>query len=209
MKAFTTHEGIAAPLPRDNVDTDVIIPMVPLMMTPTAQLGEKAFEPLRYDEDKEERPDFVLNQPPFRDASILVTGRNFGCGSSREGAVYALDGFGIRVVVAPSFGDIFFGNCIKNGVLPVRLDEGTHAEVMKRAQTVAGEALFGADLQGQVLIVPGLGEVPFDIDAGHKKRLLDGRDEIELTLDYDDQITAWQEADRARRPWVWHLESQT
>ena len=208
MSGFITHEGIAAPLPRDNLDTDVIIPMAPMMTTPRTELGPVAFEPLRYDEEGQERPDFVLNRPAFRDASVLIAGRNFGCGSSRERAVDALTGFGIRVVVAPSFGDIFFGNCIKNGLLPVRLDEAAHARVLQRAEAVAGEALFGADLPGQRLVVPGLGDVPFEIDAGHKRRLLDGRDEIELTLDHATEIDAWQAEDRRRRPWVWHLERE-
>ncbi|MCA8900578.1 MAG: 3-isopropylmalate dehydratase small subunit [Hyphomonas sp.] len=206
MQAFETHTGLAAPFPVENIDTDVIIPMGPLMMTPRARLGEKAFLPLRFREDGSDNPDFVLNRPEFRGASILIAGRNFGCGSSREGAVHALQGMGLRVIVAPTFGDIFYGNCIKNGVLPVQLDDTEHARLMQVAIDANGGAEFGADLPRQVLTLPDGTEIPFDIDPGHKSRLLAGLDEIGITETYKDAIAAWQAADRKAHPWIWAIE---
>ena len=206
MKAFTRQTGVAAPLPTENIDTDVIIPMGPLMMTPRARLGEKAFLPLRYFDDGSENPDLVLNQPAYRGASILVTGRNFGCGSSREAAVNALEGLGICVVIAPSFGDIFYGNCIKNGLLPLQLSEEMHAEVMRAAQDVAGASPFNVDLPRQSLTLPDGTHIPFEIDPGHKVRLLEGLDEIALTQQHQDAIAAYREADRAAHPWIWAIE---
>ena len=208
MQAFDNHNGIAAPFPVENIDTDVIIPMGPLMMTPRARLGEKAFLPLRFREDGSENPDFVLNRPEFRTASILVAGRNFGCGSSREGAVHALQGLGLRVIVAPTFGDIFYGNCIKNGVLPVQLGDAEHASLMRAVVDANGAAEFSADLHRQVLTLPGDAEIPFEIDPGHKARLLAGRDEIGITETYKDAIAAWQAADRTAHPWIWGIEGK-
>lgn len=205
MKAFITLEGVAAPLPAENIDTDVIIPMAALLMTPRAALGPKAFLPLRYDEEGQENPEFVLNRPQFRAAPILVAGRNFGCGSSRELAVNAIEGFGIRAIVAPSFGDIFFGNCIKNGVLPIVLGAEDHARVMAAAVASDGFEPFAIDLPEQTLTLPEGDALGFDIDAGHKVRLLEGRDEIALTLDHEAEIARFQTEDRARRPWAWSL----
>lgn len=207
MNAFETHTGIAAPFPAENIDTDVIIPMGPLMMTPRARLGEKAFWPVRFHEDATENPDFVLNQPQFRDASILVVGRNFGCGSSREGAVHALQGLGLRVIVAPTFGDIFYGNCIKNGVLPVQLDDSEHIALMQAAVAVNGAGVFHINLPQQIIGLPDGSEYNFDIDPGHKVRLLEGLDEITLTESYRSAIIAYQSADRMVRPWIWDVEN--
>lgn len=206
MKAFTVHTGIAAPLPAENIDTDVIIPMAPLMMTPRARLGEKAFLPIRYLKDGSENPDFVLNRAAFRNASVLVVGRNFGCGSSREGAVNALEGLGISVIIAPTFGDIFYGNCIKNGVLPIQLPEEDHAVAMHAAAEAAGHAPFHVDLPEQRITLPDGTSISFEIDPGHKERLLNGLDEIALTATYRAEIAEYQAADRRTRPWIWSIE---
>lgn len=203
MTSFERHSGIAAVLPADNVDTDVIIPIQPLLELPKARLGSMVFAPLRYDGAGEEIPGFVLNRPRFRGASILVAGRNFGCGSSREGAVHALHGFGIRVVVAPSFGDIFHGNCFKNGVLPIALPESDHARLVAEAERVDGTQPFEVDLAGQTIACPGGVAIPFDVDPDLKALLLEGQDEVVRTLAHEDEIAAFQARDRASRPWVW------
>lgn len=205
MRRFVRHEGVAAVLRTDNVDTDVIIPLGSLMSVPRAKLGDYAFEPLRFDADGNERPAFVLNQEPYRRASILVAGRNFGSGSSREGAVQALEGFGLCAVVAPSFGDIFFGNCIKNGLLPIVLDDDEVARLMRAAEESSGEAPFVIDLAEQTIVEPSGRVTRFDLDPGSKARLMEGQDEISITLGYEGQIGAYQTADRERRPWVWDL----
>lgn len=203
MRKFVRHEGVAAALRANNVDTDVIIPLGTLMSVPRADLGGHAFQPLRFDEGGDEKPGFVLNQEPFRRASILVAGRNFGSGSSREGAVQALDGFGIRVVVAPSFGDIFFGNCVKNGVLPVVLSEEGVARLMRSAEDARGEAPFVVDLRGQSIVDPSGVATSFDLDPGAKTRLMDGQDEISITLGLEGEIEAHQAHDRRSRSWAW------
>jgi len=206
MRTFTSHSGIAAPLAMDNVETAVIIPMAPLMTTPKRRLGEKVFLPLRYDDTGAEQPDFVLNRSAYRKSSILVAGRNFGYGSSREGAVFALDSFGIRVVIAKSFGDIFYNNCIKNGMLPIVLGEIDHEGLLGEVDAVNGCAEFIVDLTTQYIEAPSGLRLRFEIDPGHKQRLLDGRDEISLTFDYRNEIDAFQAEDRLRRPWVWSIE---
>jgi 3-isopropylmalate/(R)-2-methylmalate dehydratase small subunit len=182
-----------------NVDTDVIIRIERLTAPDQTVLGHYAFEALRYRPDGSENPDFVLNSAPYRGASILLAGPNFGCGSSREAAVTALMGLGIRCVIAPSFGDIFFGNCFQNGLLPIRLSEPEVSALARQA--VAGEP-FTIDLQAQVVIVGGE-QHPFDIDSQRRESLLAGLDDLGLTLMQLDRIRAWQAADRQSRPWVW------
>lgn len=199
MPGFERHIGKAAPLRMHNVDTDVIITMDNLLSLPRSELGRVAFSSIRYHEDGSEVADFVLNQEAFRGASILVAGRNFGAGSSREGAVYALVGLGIQVIVASSFGDIFFGNCIKNGVLPARVDEIEAAHLLDLAETGTS---FEIDLQER-MIVAGDERFAFVIDDGLRARLLDGADEIAATLTHDASIVNWQKSDRQARPWVW------
>ncbi len=199
MKRFTTLEGVAAPLMLANVDTDVIIRIERLTAEDQLQLGRYAFESLRYGLDGAENPDFVLNQPGFRAASILLAGPNFGCGSSREGAVTAIEQLGIRCVIAASFGDIFFSNCIQNGLLPIRLAE---ADIVTLARCATQGTRLTVDLVEQ--IVSAGGEVyPFEIDVHHRESLLEGLDDIGLTLKQMHAIRAWQRRDSLVRRWAW------
>ena len=200
MQRFTTLTGPAAPLLAANIDTDVIIRIERLTSGEVDKLGHYAFEALRYLPDGADNPDFVFNQPAFRGAPILIAGPNFGCGSSREGAVTALLGLGVRCVIADSFGDIFFNNCFQNGVLPIRLPED---EIERLALEARGGKPFIVDLERRVLATPGGREVAFAVDDLRRTALLEGLDDIGLTLKYDQEIRAWQAADRTARPWVW------
>jgi 3-isopropylmalate/(R)-2-methylmalate dehydratase small subunit len=200
MEAFTTLCGAAAHLPRANVDTDVIIRIERLTALDTKDLGRHAFEALRYRADGSEDPAFVFNQPAFRGAPILLAGDNFGCGSSREGAVTALRGMGVRCVIAPSFGDIFFNNCFQNGVLAIRLPA---AQVEALAAAGAGGRALTVDLERCTLASADGSVVAFDVDPLRREALLHGLDDIGLTMKDDALIRAWQAADRLRRPWAW------
>jgi 3-isopropylmalate/(R)-2-methylmalate dehydratase small subunit len=204
MEAFTTLSGAAAHLPRANVDTDVIIRIERLTTLDKKDLGRWAFEALRYREDGSEDPDFVFNQPAFRGAPILLAGDNFGCGSSREGAVTALRGMGVRCVIAPSFGDIFFNNCFQNGVLAIRLPA---AQVEALAAAGAGGRALTVDLQGCTLAGADGSVVAFEVDPLRREALLHGLDDIGLTMKDDALIRTWQSADRLRRPWAWPASS--
>ena len=201
MEPFTTVSGPAAPLMLTNVDTDVIIRVEPMTRHRREALGPFAFEALRYRGDGSEDPEFILNQPAFRGAPILLAGTNFGCGSSREPAVWALMGLGIRCVIAPSFGDIFYGNCFQNGVLPIVLDEHSIEELAATART--GAAMI-VDLVQRQLSIGDSSPLSFQIDELRRESLLAGLDAIGLTLKDSALISAWQEADRARRPWIWN-----
>ncbi len=181
MDAFTTLTGVAAPLPLANVDTDKIIPARFLKTIKRTGLGVHAFDTLRYDAEGAERPDFVLNQPPYRHAEILIAHENFGCGSSREHAPWALLDFGIRCVIAPDFADIFHGNCFKNGILPVRLPREICDQLMDDAR-MGGNARLTVDLARQVVVRPSGEEIPFEIDAFRKHLLLNGLDDIDQTM---------------------------
>jgi 3-isopropylmalate/(R)-2-methylmalate dehydratase small subunit len=203
MQKFTTVAGPAAPMLAPNVDTDVIIPIQRLVGTGRTGLGPHAFERLRYDKDGRDNPDFVLNRPPYRDSPILLAGPNFGCGSSREGAVWALMGMGFRAVLAPSFGDIFFNNCFQNGMLPVVLPDDVIHRIAAETEAAQGARHTTVDLARQVVVTPEGAEIPFAIDARKKEALLEGLDDIALTLRLRERIAAWQAADRAARPWVW------
>ena len=203
MEKFTTVSGPAAPLLAANVDTDVIIPIQRLLGSGRTGLGPHAFERLRYASDGAENPDFVLNRPPYRDSPILLAGPNFGCGSSREGAVWALMGLGVRAVLAPSFGDIFFNNCFQNGLLPVVLPGDAIARIAAETEAAQGARHTTIDLANQVVVTPGGERIPFPIDARKKEALLEGLDDIALTLRLKDRINAWYAADRARRAWAW------
>ena len=200
MEPFITVNGAAAPLLQVNIDTDVIIRIERL--TGSADLGHYAFEALRYLPDGSPNPDCVLNAPRFVNAPILLTGRNFGCGSSREGAVTALMGMGLRCVVAPSFGDIFFANCFRNGLLPIVLPE----DVIEKLAAQSCDGVFTVDLKTQTILAPSGEVTPFPSDALQREALLEGLDEIGLTLKCADDISAWQRADRVSRPWVWQIE---
>lgn len=198
MTPFRTLEAVAAHYPRPNVDTDLIIRVERCAQVPRDELGRWAFEMVRYTPDGAEDPAFVLNRAPWRDARILVCGDNFGCGSSREMAVWALAGIGIRCVIAPSFGQIFFDNCLQNGVLALRLPHADVARLGRLADEPA-TARFTVDLERQRIN----GEIAFDVDALGKRMLLEGLDAIGLTLARAAEIDAFQAADRRRRPWIW------
>jgi 3-isopropylmalate/(R)-2-methylmalate dehydratase small subunit len=201
MDGFTTISGVAAPLMRANVDTDTIIRIERMTGATPQQMGPWAFEALRFRPDGSEDPSFVLNQAPFRDAPILLAGDNFGCGSSREGAVWALKYSGIRCVIAPSFGDIFSNNCFQNGLLPVVLPGG-QVELLA-AQSTGGAAPMIVDLERQVVTAPHGKEMPFRIEALRREALLLGLDDIQQTLLHEDAIAAFRTRDQAARPWVW------
>jgi 3-isopropylmalate/(R)-2-methylmalate dehydratase small subunit len=199
MEPFTAVTGRAAPLLMANVDTDVIIRIERLTAADQSTLGRYAFESLRYLPDGSENPDFVLNRVAFRDAPILLAGANFGCGSSREGAVTAIRQMGIRCVIAPSFGDIFFSNCFQNGLLAIRLAE---AEVAALAARLSNDPVLTVDLERQA-IVAGNELLSFDIDPRRRESLLEGLDDIGLTMKQMGAIRAFQTNDRSSRPWVW------
>ena len=200
MTPFTAVTGSAAPLMRANIDTDVIVRIERLTAFQRDQLGPYAFEALRFRPDGSEDPSCVLNQRAFRNAPVLLAGENFGCGSSREGAVWALMGLGIRCVIAPSFGDIFFNNCFQNGVLPVRWPI---AQVEALATQCSGGAPVTVDLHARTITAPDGHVSPFDVDPLRREALLHGLDDIGLTLKDDVLILKWQQADRMSRPWAW------
>jgi 3-isopropylmalate/(R)-2-methylmalate dehydratase small subunit len=199
MPPFTTLTGRAVPLMLANVDTDVIIRIERMTSADPAALAPWAFESLRHDAGGAPRPDFMLNDPAYAGAPILLAGRNFGCGSSREPAVWAVMGLGFRCVIAPSFGDIFRGNCLTNGVLPVALDGAAVAELAEAARRLDEVTV---DLPAQQVRAAGRCW-DFEIGAAHKLMLVDGVDEITLSLRLAEQVTAWEEQDRERRPWAW------
>jgi 3-isopropylmalate/(R)-2-methylmalate dehydratase small subunit len=200
FEPFTTVTGPAAWLPQPNLDTDVIIRIERLTELARGELGPYCLESLRYRADGSEDPDFVMNRPAFRGAPILVAGDNFGCGSSREGAVWALQEVGVRCVIASSFGDIFYSNCFQNGILPIRL---AHAEVESIAAACADGAALTVDLANQSLWPPSGQPIAFKVDALRRDGLLHGLDDIGLTLKDDEAIRAWQAKDRTARPWAW------
>jgi 3-isopropylmalate/(R)-2-methylmalate dehydratase small subunit len=201
MQPFTTLTGVAAPLPMMNVDTDMIIPKQFLKTIKRTGLGVHLFTEMRYDEDGRENPDFVLNQPAYREAEILVAGANFGCGSSREHAPWALMDFGIRCVIAPSFADIFYNNCFKNGILPIALPQEDVDKLMDDASR-GSNARLTVDLEAQTIHGPDGGTIRFDIDPHLKHCLLNGLDDIALTLGREDAIAAYEARQKAATPWL-------
>ena len=207
MQKFTVHAGIAAPLPRANVNTDVLIRIERLVYIPRGQLGPYCFEAWRYRADGSEDPDFVLNQPAYRKATILIAGANFGCGSSREAAVWSLTDTGYRCVIAPSFGDIFFNNCFQTGMLPIVLPAATVAELTKEAECTADDAAAGktfvVDLEQQVIVPPSGAKIVFKVDGVKRRALLEGLEEIQMTLAREPEIADFQADDRRRRPWIY------
>lgn len=201
MDKFTTLTGIAAPMPLINVDTDMIIPKLFLKTIKRSGLGVNLFDEMRYDDDRNEIPDFVLNQPAYRETEILVAGENFGCGSSREHAPWAIKDFGIRCVIAPGFADIFFNNCFKNGILPIVLPQDVVDVLMKDAEKGAN-ARMTVDLDAQTVTTSD-GEVfPFEVDAFKKHCLTEGLDDIGLTLAKEAAIDSFEARAGAERPWV-------
>lgn len=203
MKAFTVLEGAAAPLLRPNINTDIIIRIERLRDLDRDELGPYAFESWRYRRDGSEDPAFVLNKPQYRDARIMIGGENFACGSSREAAVWALQAFGIRCVIAPSFGTIFYSNCFQNGVLPVVVPAKVVEDLAAEVEGTQGKGKVTVDLHRCVVISPSGKETPFTIDAMLRQGMLDGLDQIELTRAREPQIAAFQVRDRARHPWLY------
>lgn len=201
MQKFDTITATAAPMPLTNVDTDMIIPKQFLRTIKRTGLGVNLFNDMRYNEDGKEIDSFVLNQKPYRNAEILVAGANFGCGSSREHAPWALLDFGIRCVIAPSFADIFFNNCFKNGILPVVLEEKRHTALMGWLQQNIG-AEITVDLKQQTLFWDNI-EAPFEVESFRKQCLLNGLDDIGLTMEQEKEIAAYETANQENRPWLW------
>ncbi len=201
MDAFTTLTGIAAPLPLANVDTDKIIPARFLKTIKRTGLGVHLFDTLRFDADGAERPEFVLNREPYRHAQILIAHENFGCGSSREHAPWALLDFGIRCVIAPDFADIFYNNSFKNGILPIRLPRATCDMLMEDA-ALGGNARLTVDLTREVIVRPNGEEVAFSTDPFRRHLLLEGLDDIGQTLQHAAAIDAFEARGRAAQPWL-------
>jgi len=201
MQKFTTLTGVAAPLPMINVDTDKIIPKQYLKTIERTGLGKALFDELRYNSDGSEKPGFVLNQPAYRKAEILIAGENFGCGSSREHAPWALLDFGIRAVIAPSFADIFHSNCFKNGILPIVLPAETVAHLMDDARK-GSNARLTIDLASQTITRPDGQTVHFEIDQFRKHCLLDGLDDIGLTLKKEPAIAKFEDRRKQAQPWL-------
>ncbi|PHZ84117.1 3-isopropylmalate dehydratase small subunit [Paremcibacter congregatus] len=201
MDKFTKLSAVAAPLPMANIDTDMIIPQKHLKTIKRTGLGIYAFSNIRYQDDGTEREDFVLNQPAYRKAEILVTGENFGCGSSREHAPWALKDFGIKCVIAPSFADIFYGNCFKNGILPITLPQDTIDLLLDDASRGAN-AIITVDLENLEISGPDGGKVSFEIDPYRRHCLLNGLDDIGLTLQKKDTISDYEAEKRLSQPWL-------
>jgi 3-isopropylmalate/(R)-2-methylmalate dehydratase small subunit len=202
MQKFTSLTGVAAPLPMINVDTDKIIPKQFLKTIKRTGLGKNLFDEMRYTPDGKERPDFVLNRPAYRKATILVAGANFGCGSSREHAPWALLDFGIRCVIAPSFADIFYNNCFKNGILPIALPQSEVDKLMDDAERGAN-AVVSIDLEKQEIRGPDGGCIKFDLDPFRKHCLLNGLDDIGLTLQKTASIESFEAKNKSAQPWLW------
>jgi len=196
VNKFQTLTSVAAPMPQKNVDTDAIIRIERCTGTPREEIGKYAFEMARFRKDGSENPEFILNRPRYRGAQILVCGEFFGTGSSREMAVWALAGMGIRCLIAPSYGQIFYGNCFQNGLLPIVLAHAVVEDLMREA--ISGKA-FEVNLANQTIN----GSIPFEVSPRRKKMLLAGLDEIGLTMALEPKIAAFEAADRARRPWIY------
>ena len=202
-KPFTQLTAIAAPVMRSNIDTDVIIRIDRIVGNSVrGSLGKWAFGALRYLPDGSENPDFILNREPYRQAEILVTGPNFGCGSSREAAVWSLQEMGIRAVIGSGFGDIFFANCFQNGILPIVRRQGHRRWPRGGGRATQGAGRISVDLEAQTITSPSGKQIRFEIDPRRRAGLLGGLDEVALTLQRDDEIRAFQAADRTERPWI-------
>ncbi len=201
MEKFTKITGVAAPMPLINIDTDMIIPKLFLKTIKRSGLGKNLFDEMRYDDAGNEVPDFILNKPAYRNAQIIVAGDNFGCGSSREHAPWALLDFGIRVVISTSFADIFYSNCFKNGILPIVLPQEDVDKLMDDAERGAN-AMLSVDLENQTITGPDGGEVSFEVDAFKKHCLINGLDDIGLTMQKSDAIAAFEAQNTTSMPWV-------
>lgn len=202
MESLTIHEGIAALLDRSNVDTDQIIPKQFLKKVDRAGYGEHLFHDWRFLEDGSDNPDFELNNPAFKNASILVAGDNFGCGSSREHAPWSILDYGFRVVVSTSYADIFYNNCFKNGILPIIVEAAELSKLMAEIRENEGVS-FKVDLAAQQLSTPAGNTIGFDVDTFRKECLLKGLDDIAWTLQHDAKIGEFEEGQKASAPWLW------
>ena len=205
MQPFTILSGVAAPMPRENIDTDAITPSA-AGKSAAADLGAMLFNNSRYHLDGTENPDFILNQPKYRHSQILVAGRNFGCGSSRERAVWALQKFGIRCVIAPSFADIFYDNAFQNGLLPVILPLPDWQALLD--SLASSDAIVTVDLVECRLEAPS-GHYTFEVTPERRIALLEGLDEIDLVLRFESDIEAFELVDRARRPWLYDFAARS
>jgi 3-isopropylmalate/(R)-2-methylmalate dehydratase small subunit len=205
VNPFTKITGVAAPLPLANIDTDKIIPSRFLKTISRTGLAKGLFDPIRYQADGSEEPDFVLNKPAYRQAKILIAHENFGCGSSREHAPWALADFGITCVIAPSFGDIFYNNSMKNGMLPIRLPREVCDELMQDA-AMGGNARLTVDLERQVVVRPSGEEISFEIDPLRKHLLLNGLDDIGQTMQHGAAIDGFEAKAKADQAWVPSIE---
>jgi len=212
MQKFTLHKGLVAPMDRENVDTDAIIPKQFLKSIRKTGFGPNLFDEWRYLDkgepgqdpaSRKPNPDFVLNQPRYAGASVLLARKNFGCGSSREHAPWAIDQYGFRSVIAPSFADIFFNNCFKNGLLPIVLPEATVGRLFDEVAAFPGYELT-IDLERQVIVEPNGQEIPFDVQPFRKYCLLNGLDDIGLTLRHKDKIAQYESQRLATKPWLAH-----
>ena len=212
MKAFTVHKGLVAPMDRENVDTDAIIPKQFLKSIRKTGFGPNLFDEWRYLDhgepgmdpaSRKPNPDFVLNQPRYAGASVLLARKNFGCGSSREHAPWALDQYGFRAIIAPSFADIFFNNSFKNGLLPIVLPEATVAKLFDEVAAFPGYQLT-IDLDRQVIVKPDGDEIPFEVQPFRRYCLMNGLDDIGLTLRHKDKIKAYEAERLASKPWLAH-----
>jgi 3-isopropylmalate/(R)-2-methylmalate dehydratase small subunit len=202
MEKLQHIDGVAAPLMRANIDTDIITPGKRIATTERDKMGEIAFEPLRFNDDGSENPDFVLNQDRYRGAQVLVTGPNFGCGSSRETAVWALHGLGIRCVIGESFGDIFYNNCFQNAVLPIRLSAEEVAELATEIGPDRNNLSLQIDVAAKTITAPSGKVIHFELAADRQQALLQGLDDISQTLQHADAIADFQSNDRAARAWI-------
>jgi 3-isopropylmalate/(R)-2-methylmalate dehydratase small subunit len=208
-KPFDKLTANAAPIMRANIDTDVIIRIERLVGNSIrGTLGKWAFGSLRYQPDGSENPAFILNREPYRQAEILVTGPNFGCGSSREGAVWSLQEMGIRAIIGSGFGDIFFANCFQNGILPIVVEKAIVDSLAADIEATQGAGKVSIDLEAQTIVSPSGKCHAFEIDPRRREGLLQGLDEVALTLQRDDEIRAFQSADRVTRPWI-HFASKS
>ena len=213
MQAFTVHQGLVAPMDRDNVDTDAIIPKQFLKSIQRSGFGPNLFDEWRYldqpgqpgvpESARQPNPDFVLNQPRYAGASVLLARKNFGCGSSREHAPWALEQFGFRAIIAPSFADIFFSNCFKNGLLPIQLPEPQVARLFDEVNAFVGYRLT-IDLERQAVVKPDGAELAFEVEPFRKFCLLGGYDDIALTLRHADKIRSFEAERLAKMPWLAH-----
>ena len=201
MENFTTPTGVAAPMDMINIDTDMVIPKQYLTTIERTGLGRGLFHEMRYNADGSDNPDFVLNKPAYKNASILVTGENFGCGSSREHAPWALLDFGFKCVIAPSFADIFYNNCFKNGILPIRLPQEDVDKLMDDADRGAN-ATISIDLEAQTITGPDGGEITFEVEEFKKHCLMNGLDDVGLTMEHEGKITSFEDDRKVTKPWL-------